>query len=131
LGQVRLAVTREQQRDLIAAFQRLTDAAEQFVNRAPRVKRIQERRAALLDAIANAQLVLSVQRLPKDSRRETSRKSEKQSADLKQQLKNTEGTLRELQQRLRPLSTDLNKLHDGAQRALASLQHVLRVSEPS
>lgn len=123
-------MTREQKRDLMTAFQRLTDAAEQFVNRAPRVKRIQEQRAALLDAIANAQLVLSVQRLPKDIRRESSRKSEKNSA-LKQQLKDTEGTLRELQQRLRPLSTDLNKLHDGARRALASLQHALAMSDPS
>jgi uncharacterized protein YlxW (UPF0749 family) len=115
----------------MTAFQRLTDAAEQFVNRAPRVKRIQEQRAVLLDGIANAQLVLSVQRLPKDTRRESSRTSEKSSAEVKQQLKDTQGTLRELQQRLRPLSTDLNKLHDGAQRALASLQHALRVSEPS
>jgi uncharacterized protein YlxW (UPF0749 family) len=115
----------------MTAFQRLTDAAEQFVNRAPRVKRIQEQRAVLLDAIANAQLVLSVQRLPKDTRRESSRTSEKSSAEVKQQLKDTQGTLRELQQRLRPLSTDLNKLHDGAKKALASLQHALRVSEPS
>jgi uncharacterized protein (DUF3084 family) len=55
----------------------------------------------------------------------------KNSAELKQQLKDTQGTLRELQQRLKPLSTDLNKLHDGAQRALASLQHALQVSESS
>jgi uncharacterized protein YlxW (UPF0749 family) len=115
----------------MTAFQRLTDAAERFVNRAPRVTRIQEQRAVLLDAIANAQLVLSVQRLPKDTRRESSRTSEKNSAEVKQQLKDTQGTLRELQQRLRPLSTDLNKLHDGAKKALASLQHALRVSEPS
>jgi flagellar motility protein MotE (MotC chaperone) len=124
-------VKREQKQDLITAFQRLTDAAEEFVNRAPRVKRIQEQRAVLLDAIANAQLVLSVQRLPKDTRRESSRKSDHNSAEVKEQLKATQATLRELQQRLRPLGTDLSKVHDGAQRALATLQHVLRVSEPS
>jgi hypothetical protein len=33
---------RKENQDLIKAFQRLTDAAEAYVNRSPRVKRIQE-----------------------------------------------------------------------------------------
>jgi hypothetical protein len=52
---------RKENHDLIKAFHRLTDAAEQYVNRSPRVKRIQEQRSALLEAIGHAQLILSVQ----------------------------------------------------------------------
>jgi hypothetical protein len=52
--------------DVVRAFQRLASAAEEFVNRAPRVKRIQASRSSLLDAITDAQLVLLVHRLPKD-----------------------------------------------------------------
>jgi hypothetical protein len=50
--------------DLWEAFQQVTDAAERFVNRSPRLKRLEEDRQALLDAIRRAQLVLSVKRLP-------------------------------------------------------------------
>jgi hypothetical protein len=53
-------------RDVVRAFQRLTNAADDFVNRAPRVKRIEAERAALLDAITHAELVLSVHQLPND-----------------------------------------------------------------
>ena len=49
--------------DVVRAFQRLTNAADDFVNRAPRAKRIEAERAALLDAITHAELVLSVHRL--------------------------------------------------------------------
>jgi hypothetical protein len=63
---------RKENHDVIKAFHRLTDAAEEYVNRSPRVKRIQEQRTALLDAIANAQLILSVQHLPKESSSERS-----------------------------------------------------------
>ena len=40
----------------------ITDAAERFVNRSPRVKRLEGERQALLDAIRQAQLLLSVKR---------------------------------------------------------------------
>jgi hypothetical protein len=55
-------------RDVVRAFQRLTNAADNFVNGAPRVKRIEAERAALLDAITHAELVLSVHGLPKDQK---------------------------------------------------------------
>ena len=42
----------------------VTDAAERFVNRTPRIKRLEAERQALLDAIRQAQLLLSVQRWP-------------------------------------------------------------------
>jgi len=44
------------------ALIRLLDAAERFVNRAPRQRRIEPERQALLDAITHAQLVASVDR---------------------------------------------------------------------
>ena len=42
------------------ALRVLTDAAERFVNKAPNQKRLEAERAALLDAILQAQLLLSV-----------------------------------------------------------------------
>ena len=50
--------------DILAAFQTVTDAAENFVNRTPRLKRLEVERQAVLDAIRGAQLLLSVKRLP-------------------------------------------------------------------
>ena len=49
--------------DVWEAFHMVTDAAENFVNRSPRSKRLETERQALLDAIRRAQLVLSVSRL--------------------------------------------------------------------
>lgn len=46
------------------ALSRVTDAAERFVNRSPRLKRLEAERQELLDAIRQAQLLLSVTRLP-------------------------------------------------------------------
>jgi len=40
-------MTRHDSKDVITAFGRLTDAAEDYVNRAPRVRRIQDQRTAL------------------------------------------------------------------------------------
>jgi hypothetical protein len=51
--------------DLWKALQQLTDAAERFVNRSQRLKRLEPEHQALLDAIRQAQLVLSVKRLPR------------------------------------------------------------------
>jgi hypothetical protein len=47
---------------------RVTDAAELFVNHSPRLKRLEPERQVLLDAIRRAQLLLSVKRLPNGSR---------------------------------------------------------------
>jgi len=60
-------------------LQRVTVAADAFVNRAPRVKRIEDERIALLQAITDAQLVLSVHRLPEDKGREPASKSKRTS----------------------------------------------------
>ena len=53
--------------DVWEAFHMVTDAAENFVNRSPRSKRLETERQALLDAIRRAQLVLSVNRLTPSS----------------------------------------------------------------
>ena len=56
--------------DVFKAFHHLTYAAEAYVNRSPRVKRIPTGRSDLLDAIANAQLALSGSSAPqRDSKR--------------------------------------------------------------
>ncbi|HEX6948867.1 MAG TPA: hypothetical protein VF127_04660 [Nitrospira sp.] len=47
---------------MVDTLTKLMDAAEQFVNRAPRLKRNAVEHQALLDAITHAQLILSVRR---------------------------------------------------------------------
>jgi len=54
---------RQRSHDILEALLALADAAERFVNRSPRSKRLEGERQALLDAITQAQLILSVKRL--------------------------------------------------------------------
>jgi len=63
-------MTRQDNRDVVKALQQLTNAADHFVNRAPRVKRIEHECAALLNAITHAELVLSVHQLSTDREQE-------------------------------------------------------------
>jgi hypothetical protein len=58
---------RRPSQDVWEAFHIVTDAAENFVNRSPRSKRLETERQALLDAIRRAQLLLSVSRLAPSS----------------------------------------------------------------
>jgi len=53
---------RQRSHDPWEALLAITDAAERFVNRSPRAKRLEAERQALLDAIRQAQLLLSVKR---------------------------------------------------------------------
>jgi hypothetical protein len=46
--------------DPLEVLQALTDAAERFVNKAPNQQRLETERKSLLDAIMQAQLLLSV-----------------------------------------------------------------------
>ena len=55
---------RRSSEDAWQALNSVTDAAERFVNRSPRLKRLEADRQLLLDAIRRAQLLLSVKRLP-------------------------------------------------------------------
>lgn len=53
--------------DAEEALRVLTEAAERFVNKAPNQKRLESDRAALLEAIMHAQLLLSIKsRGPKE-----------------------------------------------------------------
>lgn len=118
------------QRDVMQAFYRLTEAAEAYVNRSPRVKRIQEQRSALLDAIANAQLVLSVHRLPKDSESSSrSPKTHQQTAALEKEVKDARAELAELERSLRPIAPELDAIQARAQKAKGLLENALAKQE--
>jgi hypothetical protein len=58
---------RRPSQDVWEAFHIVTDAAENFVNRSPRSKRLETERQELLDSIRLAQLLLSVSRLAPSS----------------------------------------------------------------
>jgi hypothetical protein len=94
--------------DVVRAFKRLTTAADEFVDRAPRVKRIQAERTAILDAITHAELVLSVHRLPKD-------KEQEQESAIRSKL----------EEQMRPIRIELEKLQSKAQKAKALLDTAL------
>jgi len=49
------------QADLAETLLKLTEAAETFVREMPRLRRMDDQREALLDAITHAQLILSVE----------------------------------------------------------------------
>jgi hypothetical protein len=112
--------------DAVRVFQRLASAAEAFVNRAPRVKRIQAERSSLLDAITDAQLVLSVHRLPQDKEHEskTSHQIEEHFV-AEEQIQRSKATLTELERRLRPLRVELEGLRSRVQHAQALLEKTL------
>jgi hypothetical protein len=111
-------MSRKDNRDVINAFYRLTEAAEAYVNRSPRVKRIETQRSALLDAIADAQLVLSVHRLPKEhGTSSTSMNEHKRMSFTEKELKNTRVTLDELEKSLRPILSELEAIQTRAQKA--------------
>jgi hypothetical protein len=112
-------MARKDNHDVITAFHRLTEAAEEYVNRSPRVKRLQTQRSTLLDAIANAQLVLSVHRLPQEpvSERPGRSPTDKGRVLLEKEVKNVRAALQQLQRRLEPVSSELETLHTRAQRA--------------
>jgi predicted nucleic acid-binding Zn-ribbon protein len=121
---------RQNNSDIVKTLQRLTNAADKFVNRAPRVKRIQNERSSLLDAITDAQLVLSVHRLPKekDQEQESATRS-KRSSLLEQQLQKAQATLNDLERRLRPLGVELGGLQSNAQKAKELFDTILETSE--
>jgi small-conductance mechanosensitive channel len=121
---------RKEDHDVLRAFQRLASAAEEFVNRAPRVKRIQAERSSLLDAITDAQLVLSVHRLPQGKEQEpTSVSSSKSTSLLEKQIQRSKATLNELERRLRPLTVELEEIQAKAQRAKALLDTALTIPD--
>ncbi len=123
---------RQNKREVISAFRRLTDAAEHFVNRSPRVRRIQAERSALLDAISHAQLVLSVYRLPEDTKSSAVDSSSTRTAALNEErLKESQARFNELEHTLRPLIRELEELGTRAGKAKSVLDAALFSLNPS
>ena len=121
---------RKDDHDVVRTFQRLASAAEEFVNRAPRVKRIQAERSSLLETITDAQLVLSVHRIPQDKEQESKPATKpKRTSLLEEQLQRSKATLTELARRLRPLRVELEGLQSRVQHAQALLEKALATGE--
>ena len=120
-------MARKENDDVIKAFYRLTEAAEDYVNRSPQVKRIQIQRSMLLDAISNAQLILSVRRLPDDSAKErwNSASKERPTRALEKKLKDARAAFHQLEQRLCPVSRELEAIHTRTQKAKDLLDRAL------
>jgi citrate synthase len=111
--------------DLLEACRRLAEAAETFANRAPRQKRIEAERSALFDALAHAQLVLSVTRLQVTDKGPSKReKLQRETTGLEEQLKRSLGelaksrhALEQLDWLMQPVTASLDDLQDKAKRA--------------
>ena len=116
---------RKENHDVIKAFHRLTDAAEAYVNRSPRVKRIQEQRQAPLEAIGDAQLILSVYQLPQESPIQRSLSKENKDPKLQREVKAMRDTLKALDKNLRPVATELEALQERAGKAKTLLERAL------
>src|SRR5262245_816618 len=108
--------------DVIKTFHRLTNAAETYVSRSPRVKRIQEQRSALVDAIAAAQLILSVHQLPKES---VSERSSSKVPTREKEMKTLRDKLKAIDRSLRPVSSELEALQQRAEKARMLLNSAL------
>lgn len=113
--------------DLIEACQRLAEAAETFVNRAPRQKRLEHERSALFDALSHAQLVLSVTRIPQRrdhaSPKPVARQQEAQQLaedvhQLKTELTKSQQAREKLDRLIQPLTTTLDEIKDKAETVL-------------
>src|SRR6476469_1544920 len=116
---------RKDNQDVIKTFHRLTNAAEAYVSRSPRVKRIQEQRSALVDAIADAQLILSVHQLPKESVSERSSSKAHKAPTLEKEMKALRDKLKAIDRSLRPVSEELGTLQQRAGKARMLLKSAL------
>ena len=114
-------------RDFVDVVLRLAAAAEEYVNRSPKVTRLEAQRTALLDALADVQLQLSVHQLPSVTDREPAGKPARheQTAALEAELKQSQTRLKELKRRLRPLTAQLDEVVLQIKDVNASLEQVL------
>lgn len=121
--------------DVLQACQRLAETAEAFVNRAPRQKRLEAERSALVDALSHAQLVLSVTRVPQAPHSGPSKqeKLQRETRGLEDQLKQSRADFASSQQALEqldwliePVATALDELHEKAKRAHSIVKTALK-----
>lgn len=112
--------------DLVQACHSLADAAESFVNRAPRQKRLETEREALFDALSHAQLVLSVNQIPRKTDEGPSKRERilRETKEVENRLKHSQGelvksrhVLEQLEGLLNPVKASLDKLQDKTQQA--------------
>lgn len=112
--------------DLVQACRSLADAAESFVNRAPRVKRLEAEREALFDALSHAQLVLSVNQIPKKPDEKPSKQERilRETKGVEKQLKHSQTALatsrhvlEQLEGLLNSVTASLDELQDKAKQA--------------
>ena len=112
--------------DLIQACRRLADTAETFVNRAPRLKRLESERSALFDALSHAQLVLCLTRLlqrtgkgqPKREKLErVTRGLEDQLKQSRAELASSRYVLEKLDWLMQLVSFSLSELQEKANKA--------------
>ena len=122
-----MADKKQDGRDFIKVVLRLAAAAEEYVNRSPKVRRLEAQRTALLDAIADVQLQLSVHRLPPVTAREPAGKPARpeQTATLEAELKRSQTMLKELDRRLRPLTAQLDEVSRQVKNVKGSLEQAL------
>jgi hypothetical protein len=110
--------------ELIRAFRRLLETTDTFVTRAPRQKRIEAERSALLDAITHAQLVLSVSRvspLKPDEPSKTGR-SRKNQTRLERQLQQSHDQVKQLELQLETMTAEREALADRVEMAKGLLE---------
>jgi len=112
--------------DLVQACHSLARAAESFVNRAPRLKRLEAEREALFDALSHAQLVLSVNQIPRKTDEGPSQRGRilQETKEAKSQWKHSQSelaksrhVLEQLEGLLNPVTVSLDELQDKAKQA--------------
>lgn len=122
---LQLRMARRQDDDAWATFQQLLSAADAFVNRAPKMKRIDAERTALLDAIGKAQLTLSVRQLP-DPRRPSKAAAETVNVDrLKSELQTATRRNTALQSELRGVKSSIETARRSVTEAEARVDKAL------
>lgn len=116
--------------DVVRACHRLMVAAETFVNRAPKAKRLEAERSALLEAIGEAQLTLSVHRLPTEENKppQNRRSSDTEAAASSKAVMQLKATLEELRRRLGPVAEDLEAMQQRARKAQTAIETSLRAA---
>jgi hypothetical protein len=115
--------------DAVATFQRLMTAAEAFVNRAPKAKRMEAERTALVDAIADAQLRLSLRRLPPPRTPSRAKGGGEDVGRLKRDLQTADRRIAAMGRELHTLKTHIETLRESAENAESVLNRTLAESK--
>jgi len=115
----RYGMSRRNTEELATAFRQLVETAETFVNRAPKQKRLDAERSALLDAISHAQLVLSVYRISNKAAESASSRGqpEKNTALLERRLQELQDKSKKLEHLLEAETNERKTLQQKVKKA--------------